>query len=1239
MSLLDAHEEGLAQSFDKVPLEAPKPKEAKFSTWATLKAAPKGFIGGIAEGAGSTADVLQGFGSVLGATEAGSAGMFGGQSQKEKAEANKAREALLKNGPDYISEGGRSFRNVSKDYIPDPETAHLSENIVGNAFRLLGKVAIASAAVGPIPGAVAAGAEEGFTVADDLAMKDVDKVTRTKVGAFTWALTAASFGIPVAGKTLARTVGMVLAGGPMSFMAQQAGTSKILENANYAELSKQYDPFDPWGIVLATGLPFAFAAGVHGARAVRAKQSAAATFSKPSVKQKVQPTAQQTIAQAATKDVAPVAPAVSQDAIDAAMTHNLTLLRDAQTLRTQAVSKPVLPDGISIRPSVAGFEAIDQSGKVIGRLESNITPDQAKQINESASVDIVKVDPQYKGQGVGSALYDAFNSAFEGNITPSGKTSADAWKLWKRNYPEKVDLFVQQEAARIKQGADTAQVLSNITDAQVKKQVLESLDSQQNQAVAQQTTAQLATKDVAKYDYQAIYEKQGGLGDVNESLDIGLKSETFKEIAQKEGWSIGYSDARGKYFRLEKDLGRDAEGYNQIVAVKVRVSDHSKTNQNTHFGEHDINIAPDDGYARDTFDNAINKLRNARFDENGNTVFDAPDKTATVITEQGITVAETGKPITLYFNRNTKSLGNAPAGMDVGKAIEPTGEYMNVATTELKAASTDWEAGAISFKNPLVLDHISTDSTGWKKTLSTMFDGKTGKSLTAAIKKAGYDAVITQDKYGYSETVNLSGTKGLPQTGKDATVITERGMQVQTRYKLVEADTLVTSHGNDLTANPAFPAELQPRDRSRAASADQIARIENQIRPELLGESVKASDGAPIVGPDAVVESGNARTIALRRAYQSGKADEYRAWLSGNAERFGATSEAVASMKRPVLVRERTGNIDRAEFTRQANESPVAALSPTEQARADAARTKDLGGLVPNEDGSVNMSQSAAWVRSFMQGVPPNERGAMMQADGQLSQAGAQRIRNAVFAKAYGDPAILSALSKSTNSNIKNILSGLLRAAPEVAKLQDLIASGARQPMDFAPDLVRAVRELSDLRARGVSVEQHLTQGSMFDGGLPAELNNLLVGLSENARSPKRIAEMVKSMVQAVDNLGDPRQASLLSDAPPTRGDLTANAVERMRTLTDAQLTDTLPETFKPSTDPLMRSIADRVAAAEATHGDLQVGTTADGQPITIAQKLERVRREALDGTPDELGTNEVNLVQVAADCFLSTGV
>ena len=477
-----------------------------------------------------------------------------------------------------------------------------------------------------------------------------------------------------------------------------------------------------------------------------------------------------------------------------------------------------------------------------------------------------------------------------------------------------------------------------------------------------------------------------------------------------------------------------------------------------------------------------------------------------------------------------------------------------------------------------------------------------------------------------------------PVDGAQGVVITERGMQVPIRYRVVEAETLVTSHGNDLTTNPAFPQELQPRDRGRAASADQIARIENAIRPELLGESVKASDGAPIIGPDGVVESGNARTIALRRAYESGKADGYGAWLSENAARFGVDPAEIAGMRRPVLVRERMGEIDRAEFTRQANESPIAALSPVEQARADSARMSDLSGLVANDDGTINMGQSRDWLRGFMRGVPATERGAMMQADGQLSQAGMQRIRNAVFAKAYGDPEILAALSESTNSNIRNILAGLLRAAPDVARLQDLIAAGARQPMDFAPDLVRAARELGSLRDRGVTLDAYLAQGDLAGGGLTPEMNNLLLGLSENARSPRRVAEMVRAMVDTVDALGDPRQSSMFGDAGPTRGDVTADAIERVRTLTDDQLTNTPSDTIAAKPDPLMQSVSERVAAVELTNPDMPIGMDDSGNPITVRDELARIRKEAFEGTDTELGAADADLVNVAANCALTNG-
>jgi hypothetical protein len=366
-------------------------------------------------------------------------------------------------------------------------------------------------------------------------------------------------------------------------------------------------------------------------------------------------------------------------------------------------------------------------------------------------------------------------------------------------------------------------------------------------------------------------------------------------------------------------------------------------------------------------------------------------------------------------------------------------------------------------------------------------------------------------------------------TGATTTVVTERGLRVPVRYRLVEADALTTSHSDDLKPNAAFPAEFQPRDRTRDASEAQIARIENGLQPELLADGPKASDGAPIVGPDGLVESGNARTIALRRAYGSGKAEGYREYLASNAERFGLTAEQVRAAKRPVLVRERTVDVDRADFARQANESAVSAMSEAEQAQADAKQLPDLEELVTNDDGTVNIFRSTDFIREFMRYVAsPNERGQLMTADGRLSQRGVQRIRNAVFAKAYGDPELVASMAEATDGNVRNVMAGLLRAAPSVAKVRELSEAGARGDVAFVPDLVEAVRRFSELREAGQRVDEYLSQGSLIGGEASPRVADLLRQLELDSRAPRRVADMVERMADEIDAGGDPRQANLL---------------------------------------------------------------------------------------------------------------
>lgn len=111
----------------------------------------------------------------------------------------------------------------------------------------------------------------------------------------------------------------------------------------------------------------------------------------------------------------------------------------------------------------------------------------------------------------------------------------------------------------------------------------------------------------------------------------------------------------------------------------------------------------------------------------------------------------------LHINNVTSKVAN----MDFGQDIEPTGEYITFNDHKFKLDVPNFEYGTIRFNNPLVLEYINTNSTGWKLTLSKMFNNKKKKVLSNAVMKKGYDAIITIDSKNNEimEIVNLKGTK------------------------------------------------------------------------------------------------------------------------------------------------------------------------------------------------------------------------------------------------------------------------------------------------------------------------------------------------------------------------------------------------------------------------------------------------------------------------------------------------
>lgn len=388
------------------------------------------------------------------------------------------------------------------------------------------------------------------------------------------------------------------------------------------------------------------------------------------------------------------------------------------------------------------------------------------------------------------------------------------------------------------------------------------------------------------------------------------------------------------------------------------------------------------------------------------------------------------------------------------------------------------------------------------------------------------------------ETINyVNRVKDFINTGKyknytGNNITTAYGMDGSSydfAYEVKSLDELIASNDLAYGVNPLYPAELQPRDRTREASRQQIERMAEDLKPELLGESPKLSDGAPIIGMDNVVESGNGRTLAIAKAYEAGRAEEYRAFLEQYAAERGIDIDGI---NKPVLVRTRLTDTDRTQFAKLANESDVAQYSATERAVSDSDRLPDASLLKINNDGTINLDGSMDFVRGFVGSLPKSEQGTVITGDGRLSQEGKRRIESAIMQRAFNDSALIGRMAENLDDDSKTVLSALLRAAPQLAQLDSLVKQGGRHQNSIAKDLAQAAQKLRDLKANDLTVEDYLNQNLLIDDGLSPGAREFLNVFDQNKRSAKAIGENIQSKIDEIEAMGDPRQGSLFGDGP-----------------------------------------------------------------------------------------------------------
>jgi flagellum-specific peptidoglycan hydrolase FlgJ len=373
------------------------------------------------------------------------------------------------------------------------------------------------------------------------------------------------------------------------------------------------------------------------------------------------------------------------------------------------------------------------------------------------------------------------------------------------------------------------------------------------------------------------------------------------------------------------------------------------------------------------------------------------------------------------------------------------------------------------------------------------------------------------------------------------------------RYRVADLRDLVPSNLPNGAPNPAFPRELQPRSRERVASQLQIDQIAQGLEPDALLNDVGRLDSGPmIVGSDNIVESGNGRTLALQRAAAQ-YPEQYQRYvesLKGQLGQYGLADDALEGVQLPVLVRERVSDVDRAAFAAEANNSGILRMSSVEQAAQDAGNLSDdvVANLAVAENDTIasalRKTENRDLVRQWVGSLPENERASVLDADGNLSAQGYERLTNAMLMRTYGQGAgerLARAFIESADPTVRNVQTALMASLPDMARAEALIRAGQRSAeLSIAEDVATAAEMLARLRREGVKPSDYLGQGAMFERELTPLQESILEFLDRGQRRPSSIREALKEYAQRVDNTADPNQVDMFGGqvAPPKREDV-----------------------------------------------------------------------------------------------------
>lgn len=424
---------------------------------------------------------------------------------------------------------------------------------------------------------------------------------------------------------------------------------------------------------------------------------------------------------------------------------------------------------------------------------------------------------------------------------------------------------------------------------------------------------------------------------------------------------------------------------------------------------------------------------------------------------------------------------------------------------------------------------------------SRIMTGLTGQPLVSGRSDGTSQPVTSEDPAAKLKAEVERIKKDMPsrekRKGKQTQVWTPDGDKLDLQFEVVESGRLLRSNDDDGVVNPAYPQELQPRDRTSLQSRVQVSDIAGKLVPNWLGASGKVSDGAPIVESDTLaVIAGNGRSAAIDRHFRMGDKAGYKQWLMDNAAEFGLDQAEIAKMQRPVLVRNLLTPLtpeQKIAMAGKSNDRDNLAMSPTETAIQDA---KNIGEteLAEIVDGDLTKLANLPFIRRMAGKFGINEAAGLMDTKGRANSKMIDRLTAAIVAKAYGHKGLTEAVAEGANTERKNLINALVERAGQFVKLHR-----TGRYADIGQHIGDAIDMLRDADSRGLTLDEYLAQSDVFADRSEAA-QTLALFFDDNKRSQKAIVEGL-GQVYADLETADSRQESgqdMFGEVPPTTEDV-----------------------------------------------------------------------------------------------------